>query len=605
EKGVLPVYKIHGCLKNPVTQEDTRESIVTTLDALGKSKEGQLFSIEPYKIPFFKTVTHERTLVIMGYSGGDDFDIVPTLLQLQNLKRVVWISHTPDESIDTKTYRFTPPKFDFNLVELEELENEDQILYRLSLSAGVEVIKVIAHTSSLITSQINTSITPESQAVLAPLQWISENIRTPEDGEKEYFAGRIFLEYAYYKDAIHYLKRAYATSKKRSNFKIMARAAVNLGLAFMNIGKPRKALQYCLEGYQLHEQVKDPESMIIDLNNIAIIHMNARNPQLALKYLQKAYDEAKSHKNLRGLGQTIGNIGLVHKETGGLKEALANFQKAYDLFEQTGNLREMAIDLENIGLIYKELEEWQKASEYYQKAYRINEQIGALEAITANLSKMGNLYELQENREKALEYHQKTYELDKRLGNREGMNIDSQNIRNICFTIFDLIRKELEKLQNSLEHGAVYLDSISDRMRLKSLTDKILAGLTFLDSPIGGINLRMTKIYTEISHSPIRGMTIVEGKSLVKNLLKRLRNFIEDQEKRLINQDPLIIQQNLSLIEDLKSIEKKLRELLKPLKQLSQKELQKRIPGLKKLLDEHPRPITRPVPMARRFPEDL
>ncbi|TFH30424.1 MAG: hypothetical protein E4G98_02100, partial [Promethearchaeota archaeon] len=51
EDGLLVLYKIHGSLRNLITEESTRDSIITTLDSIGKGKEKQE---DPLAIPLFK-----------------------------------------------------------------------------------------------------------------------------------------------------------------------------------------------------------------------------------------------------------------------------------------------------------------------------------------------------------------------------------------------------------------------------------------------------------------------------------------------------------------------------------------------------------------------
>ncbi len=98
EKGKKMVYKIHGSTKNAITDEDTKDSLVATLQAFGSNKEGlNVFQVEPFKRPLFDNISKSRSLVIMGYSGCDDFDVVPTLMVLKNLKNVIWINYTPDD----------------------------------------------------------------------------------------------------------------------------------------------------------------------------------------------------------------------------------------------------------------------------------------------------------------------------------------------------------------------------------------------------------------------------------------------------------------------------------------------------------------------------
>ncbi|MFX1254325.1 MAG: tetratricopeptide repeat protein [Promethearchaeota archaeon] len=513
EEGLLAVYKIHGCRKNPVTNEDTRESIITTLDALGKGKAGEVFSVEPHKRLFFKKVTHERTLVIMGYSGGDDFDIIPTLLQMDELKRVIWITHVPKEE-DISSYQIRP-NLNLNDQELTQLGKEDQILYQLSLLGEIEVIKILAHTGLLVSPQISSQPDPKSQTP-SPFDWMTQHIPAPEIGEKDFFTGRIFLEYAYYRDALYYLQRSYKICRKQGNVEIQARAAGNLGLAFMDTRKPKKALHYHQEAYQLHERLKDPESMVRDLNNTGLVYMDTEEFEEALTYFQRAYDLAKSHKYLEGMGRTSSNQGIIHMKKDNLTQAQASFQQAYDLFQQVGNLKEMAINLGNLGLVYKKLEKWETAVEHYRKAYEINERIGALEAMAINLGNLGNIYVIYEDLEQALEYHQNAYILNKRLGNHKGMSDDIKNVGMICSSIFNSLKAELQTTQYVFA-AKTQLPWEEDVKKYKRLNVQIQKTMDILNAP--------RKTVEEVKKAISELINKLENADSLKELLRPLNKL--------------------------------------------------------------------------------
>ncbi|MHA1340808.1 MAG: SIR2 family protein [Promethearchaeota archaeon] len=75
----IPLYKLHGSKKNLKSGEDTKQWIVATLDALGKQKKEDIFTVPAYQQKLFENIGKGRTLVVLGYSGDDDFDIMPAL----------------------------------------------------------------------------------------------------------------------------------------------------------------------------------------------------------------------------------------------------------------------------------------------------------------------------------------------------------------------------------------------------------------------------------------------------------------------------------------------------------------------------------------------
>ncbi len=103
EQRQLPtaVLKLHGTLRElgyasgglpALTQTSTRSSIGATLDAIGRASGTP--GLEPSKDRVLRRVVRGRTLCILGYSGSDDFDIIPSLGRAApTIANVLWIHH--------------------------------------------------------------------------------------------------------------------------------------------------------------------------------------------------------------------------------------------------------------------------------------------------------------------------------------------------------------------------------------------------------------------------------------------------------------------------------------------------------------------------------
>jgi len=137
KQGKQAIYKIHGSTENIITGESTRESLIATIQGFGANKVGQnVFQLESFKQPAFSNLTKNRSLVVMGYSGSDDFDIVPTLKVLKQLQNVIWINHLKDGNRKAEIHEIiidkisTPKKFDKNnekLLDIKRMNNVDHI----------------------------------------------------------------------------------------------------------------------------------------------------------------------------------------------------------------------------------------------------------------------------------------------------------------------------------------------------------------------------------------------------------------------------------------------------------------------------------------------
>ncbi len=91
------LYKLHGSVLNEFLPADTRDTVITTMENIGKVQgQSGLFRIESWKEDAFLAGTKGRTLVVIGYSGNDDFDVMPMLQRASDMGAVVWIQHTHD-----------------------------------------------------------------------------------------------------------------------------------------------------------------------------------------------------------------------------------------------------------------------------------------------------------------------------------------------------------------------------------------------------------------------------------------------------------------------------------------------------------------------------
>ena len=79
------LWKLHGSMS--VNGEDTRRSIQATMMSILAT------SMTSRKSKFLKRVLADFDLFVVGYSGWDDLDIIPTLANSPSAQRLIWINH--------------------------------------------------------------------------------------------------------------------------------------------------------------------------------------------------------------------------------------------------------------------------------------------------------------------------------------------------------------------------------------------------------------------------------------------------------------------------------------------------------------------------------
>jgi len=204
-KGKYLIYKIHGSKKNIITQQATKESLITTISALGKDRDPrETFAIESFKKPAVFNLMKNRTLVVLGYSGSDDFDIEPIMKESGHFKKLIWIDHAKNSE---------PIIFETTLTIKERLTEIDSILNDIAKIRRIPVIKLVVRTGEFISKILNDLLalknTPHKNVNFLNYEpqssfnnWITTlyNHMLLLDCKKYAFAGEIFLDLGQLKD---------------------------------------------------------------------------------------------------------------------------------------------------------------------------------------------------------------------------------------------------------------------------------------------------------------------------------------------------------------------------------------------------------------------
>jgi len=475
-EGKKTLYKIHGSTKNIITGKDTKESLVATIQAFGSNKEGQnVFQLESFKQPLFENITFNRSLVVIGYSGSDDFDIVPTLKVLKNLRNVIWLNFVKEDMGMEKIYEIDAS----TRISSNNLDKVDQILFDIQkMNNADHIYRVDVNTTRLIRDLIemkpyleDLDIKPKFK--LDPIEWINNNVRAPHKFMKILIPYEIYIDFNMYKDALRCTEKVLRDAEETKKPMWKAIGLSNMGYIYNKIGQQNKALNFLqnalqifekfnnLTGIALHsmgiiyermgiiyeqigqtplaiktyhkayetqEKLGNLDGMTSCLGNLGIIYEKMGQFQKSLEYYKKAYKMKKDLGNLQGIGVGLLNMGNIFKKTGNLEKGLDHYERAYNIFDQLGQYGEMSKALEGMGLIRGEIGQIEKAIGLYKRANDIHEKIGDTSGIANNLAGLGRICINSGQYNDALEYYEKAYEIEKKLGNLWSMAADLNDI---------------------------------------------------------------------------------------------------------------------------------------------------------------------------------
>ena len=463
ETDKYPIYKIHGSKRNIITGESTQESLITTISALGRDREeGVTFAIEPFKKPAVYKLMKDHTLIIMGYSGNDDFDIGPMLKELPFLARLIWIEHSLDEDIKINKIHKTT-----NLSDMGNLSHATRLLAEISNSSDFDVYLIKAHTQNFIKNKIWKLLLPnissnaldlsKTEKIIPGFQeWIKplyndlpliekyrlacqlyyflketdSTIRCSETGKnladktgdlliKSHFLnflGMINLIKGNYEESLRYYNESLLIDEKFENLAGKTTDLSNIGSVYLTLGKYNDALEKFEEALQICDKLGDLEGKTADLNNIGRIHEIRGQFDLALERYTEALNITERLGDLGRKATLLNNRGMIYGAKGQLDIALKNYEEALHIADQLGDLYGKIILLNNIGRIYDEKQNFDIAMEKYEETIKISEQLGDLSKKAGCLNNVGSVYLARGNSELALEKYKEALNIEERLG---------------------------------------------------------------------------------------------------------------------------------------------------------------------------------------------
>ena len=398
QNGKYPVYKLHGAKKNIITKINTTESLVTTMSAFGKGNK--FLSLEPYKKKSFLEVCKNNILIVMGYSGRDDFDIAPMLRQLFNIKKLIWIDHQLNDSIEI--FNFNPKQA---FVIPKNLSRIERLLAEISSNTEAEVYMIKTNTGQLIKNVLWPLLLSDTKLVELPSSEIKD-VESPISFKKyldEKFTkipplikwkctSDIYLELGLIKDFLHCTEAGLEKARSAESERMESEFLNLLGIYYYNQKDYNKSLQYYEEALKIDEKSKNLPFQAVRLNNIGLIHLEKETFDKALEYFNKALEIGKMRGDYRGMGARINNIGLIYLKQKDYERAIDNFQEALKLDKKIGNLSGRSIRLKNIGDVYKAQKNYLEALEKYRNSYQIIQKLEDRVGLGKILTEIGKIY---------------------------------------------------------------------------------------------------------------------------------------------------------------------------------------------------------------------
>ncbi len=465
------ILKLHGTIR--MIREDgkfktrrslSHPSIGSTLDTLG-GQQG-IDGLEHFKDKALSALLAGRWLCVIGYSGSDDLDVLPSLRRaVLSAKGILWVRHTSGKGMKV-TFGATPEGKTLLPPQLHEaadiipcaiIEGPTEAI--MSKLTGLKPDRDAAITPSVSRQEIVRKVLSLAPYIdLTPAQRKQLVARTVEIAEDRGSAYKLYAEAA-------------ALAAKSGEHDTRAYALGRLGHLERLRGEMPLALRHLKEARRIYSRIHRQERVAFVMTSIGNVYLNQGKLGLALKEYQSAYRlnaHFKTPASRAARATNIGNIGIVYRKKGFFRKAIPMYRKALRINRGLRNKEGMVRDLGNIGVSLLSLRRYREAASYLTQSLSLAREIGRLETVSIQLLNLAVVQRHRGDLSKSLALSKEAVALERQLGRKEGVAECLSNIGSIHEAKGDLQKAlrsygdalGIERQIEDLEGVAVELENI-------------------------------------------------------------------------------------------------------------------------------------------------
>lgn len=434
----VPVFKLHGSYYRYTGDEDRKIKAKRTIQASLTSilSKNDALLLDPCKINLLaECVKKSSEVIFVGYSGSDDFDIVPSLMSL-DLGNVLWINH--NESV---CYKNTVKKY------LDKEGGRSRLLRKqFDLSNGT--VKLYDTNTSVFLTALGKQQMPHTtiQSIRVTFKnhianWANELL----EDEKYYIFGKLYQSLELYDKAI----KQYLQISNTSNYYIDAQ--LQLYSCLDQQSKYDEALSM-LRSLKTIINIEDEKNCLEIIGAEAYL-MYRRNENVEGTEKRFLHVIRASGKNSSLRQNTMNNYALFLRDQGRIVEAMIYFRRSYNLAGKHGDLQRkcwVASNMANLLFDKGRIDDSEKIlNEGCVHAEMLGDQrqAGVFENLLANISYLRDELDL------AIAYCNRSIERDKYLGNESDSSVNELLLGQCYFN--------KEDYRNASEHYEKALDLFS------------------------------------------------------------------------------------------------------------------------------------------------
>lgn len=384
------LFKLHGSLRSMnwfvqryrESENPLQETINLTLDRLANPKT--VWGLDKHKEATLLRQSAGKFLIVLGYSGLDDFDVVPSLRRmLRRLKGILWILHS------NESRPVIPP--DGRVPEILRSLREEAGRY------GIPCWVVAGNTRRLLSTVLKRTEHVRPPREIEPFTASSflslPNYSLIGSGERSLVVASIYAAAGLTQEA-----RRYFTSTTEEAGRIMPREEL-VALGHEGLGRlawlhrdAKDARVHFQRSARLWHVLKNDRGEARILANLASVQMSDGNYLMARKFYRASLTKYRRLGDTMGIALTMGNLGVLFGRQGHFRKAMNYLEGAYRLDRSARNLDGMARHLGNMGTVNLYQNRFAIAAQTFMRVEKLNRLIGRRDGVAIALVNRATAY---------------------------------------------------------------------------------------------------------------------------------------------------------------------------------------------------------------------
>ena len=461
------LYKIHGTCSNIGSMRTTMKAIANSI-------------LTPHREKVIKQMfEEEKIILVLGYSGSDEFDVNQALKKCNKDSTVFWIRRPKQglPAVDDLVYPFDG--FNGNIIRVDLIDlvaflageldfdykpvgyfNNEWIGIIQSWSEGLSLgqkvhtitrllpeVQLIDDSIQLLDCALDNRHLFSEEEISAFLLTQTNLTRDKGDIEKSDALGKENLGYsqksdnkksqalvfytlginAYnvgnYVEAEQYYKKALELSRALNDWHLLSYTLHQLGNLYYFSGRVEQAETNFLESLEIQKQIGDEKEVAGNYHMLSRIHQDIGNLDEAEQLLRMSLELSERLGNEQGISTSLLNLGMVILSKGSVDEAEEIFRRCLELNRKHGNVLGESLTIQNIASIFEQKGDLDEAERLYRQSLAIKKKIGNQRGIGYSYQGLGSIEMKRGNYDVAEMYFRTTLSIRRKLNDRKGIMI--------------------------------------------------------------------------------------------------------------------------------------------------------------------------------------